>query len=258
MRKSILSFMLLIPLVLSGQSEGIALEEVEIRPDFFYGSNSLFIRGNDDGTFQYSILDMENNHDILSGKLKTLEPMNRTGRYMFYTPEGDPYASGFYSNNIPFRAWSFFDKDGAVIQSLNYSGAIQFLNNYGSVDLGGDSLTSLNKVPGYRKKDIKGLMSHLEENSVYPPFSLINHEQGRVLCQFVIDKSGKLVNLKILEGVNEDLDMEVIRLLSLLPPWKPLKIKGDPVHVVYTLPIRFTDPGFPSGDEKTESETDSL
>jgi TonB family protein len=257
MRKTILSFMLLIPVVLLGQTEGIALEEVEVIPDFVYGENSLFIKGNTDGTFRYSILDMENNHDILTGKLKTLEPMNRTGRYMFYTPDGDPYASGYYSNNIPFRSWSFFDKEGKVIQSLNYSGAIQFLNNFGSVDLGGDSITSLNKVPGYRKKDIKGLLSHMNENAVYPPFSLINNEQGKVLCQFVIDKSGKLVNLKLLEGENEDLDLEVIRLLSLAPPWKPLKIKGDPVNAVYTIPILFTIPGLPSIGEETETEPDS-
>ena len=257
MRKSILIFLLFIPLVLNGQAEGIAIEEVVILPEFVYGSNQLFIKGNSDSTFQYNFLDMVNNHTIMTGTLKTLEPMNRTGKYMFYTPVGDPYASGFYTNNIPFRSWSIFDKEGQVVKTLSYSGAIQFLNNFGSIDLGGDSITSLKKTPGSRKKDTKAFLDFIRENAVYPPFSLINSEQGRVVCQFVIDKSGKLINLRIIEGLNEDFDLEVIRLLSLAPPWKPLKVKGDPVNAVYTLPILFKFPDSALSDEGTEPEPDS-
>lgn len=257
MRNSILIFLLFIPLVLHGQAEGIAIEEVVILPEFVYGSNQVFIKGNSDSTFQYNFLDMVNNHTIMTGKLKTLEPMNRTGKYMFYTPDGDPYANGFYVNNIPFRSWSFFDKEGEVVKSLNYSGAIQFLNNFGSIELGGDSITSLKKTPGSRKKDTKVFLEFIQENAVYPPFSLINGEQGRVVCQFVIDKSGKLINLRIIEGVNEDFDLEVIRLLSLVPPWKPLKVKGDLVNVVYTLPILFKFPDSALSVEGTDPEPDS-
>ena len=256
MRKSIFFFMLIIPFVLQGQNEGIAIEEVVILPDFVYSTNQLFIKSNDDSTFQYNFLDMVNNHTIMTGKLKTLEPMNRTGKYMFYTPDGAPYASGFYSNNIPFRSWSLFDGEGQVVRSLNFSGAIQYLNNFGNVDLGDDYIESLKKSPGYRKKDIKNLLVFLEENAVYPPFSLINGEQGRILSQFVIDKSGKLINIKILEGLNEDFDLEVIRLLSLTPAWKPLKVKGDIVNAVYTLPFNFKLPDSPSSDEGTETEPD--
>lgn len=254
MRNSLLSFMLLIPLAMHGQTGGIAIEEVVIQPEFVYGPNQLFIQANDDATFQYNFLDMVNNHTLMTGKLKTLEPLHRVGKYMFYRPDGAPYASGFYANNIPFRAWSIFDGEGQVVKSLNYSAAIQFLNNYGSVDLEEDYIESLKKTPGYRNKDIRNLSGFIEENAVYPPFSLISGEQGRVLCQFVIDKSGKLINLKILEGLNEDFDLEVIRLLSLIPLWKPLKVKGEAVNVVYILPINFTLPDSPSKDEGTAAE----
>ena len=257
MRKSILIFLLFIPLVLNGQAEGIAIEEVVVLPEFIYGTNDLFIKGNNDSTFQYNFLDMENNHTIMTGKLKTLEPMNRTGKYMFNTPDGDPYVSGFYTNNIPFKSWSYFDKEGQVVKSLNYSGAIQFLNNYGSIDLGGDSITSLKKTPGSRKKDTKAFLDFIRENAVYPPFSQITSEQGKVVCQFVIDKSGKLINLIIIEGLNEDFDLEVIRLLSLTPIWKPLKVKGDLVNVVYTLPIHFKFPDSAVNAEGTEPAPDS-
>jgi len=72
---------------------------------------------------------------------------------------------------------------------------------------------------------------------------LINNEEGIVVCQFVIDKTGQLINARIVEGVNEDFDLEVLRILSLSPVWKPGKIKGgDPVNVMYRLAVQFKLP----------------
>ena len=131
MRKLIPVLLLFIPLILNGQKEGTTIEEVVIHSEYIYESNSLYIKGNDDSTFQYSILDMQNNHNILTGKLTSIDPMNRIGGYTFYTPEGKPHASGYYNSNIPFRSWSFFDSEGQVIKSLNYSYALQFLTTFG-------------------------------------------------------------------------------------------------------------------------------
>ena len=68
---------------------------------------------------------------------------------------------------------------------------------------------------------------------------MINYEEGKVVCQFVIDKTGQLINARIVEGLNEDFDLEVIRVLSLSPKWKPGINKGKPVNVMYTIPVRF-------------------
>ncbi len=239
MRKLIPILLLCIPFITNGQKEGTSIEEIVILSDYIYESNSLYIRGNDDSTFQYSILDMENNHTILTGKLTSIDPMNRIGRYTFNTPEGKPYASGYFNSNIPFRSWSFFDSDGQVIKSLNYSSTIQFLTAFGNVDIGENFVTSAKKAPAFGKKGMKDFLTFIRENAVYPPFSMINGEEGRVVCQFIIDKTGKLINAKIIEGINVDLDIEVIRILSLSPQWKPGKVKGKPVNVMFTLPIHF-------------------
>ncbi len=239
MRKLIPVFLLFIPFIAHGQKKGQSIEEVIILPEYTYESNSLYIKGKDDSTFQYSILDMENNHTILTGKLTSLDPLNRIGRYSFYTPGGAPYASGFYNSNIPYRAWSYFDENGQVIKSVNYTAAIQFLNTFGNVDIGDDFVTTAKKAPVFRKKGMNEFMNFIKENATYPPFSMINGEEGRIVCQFIIDKTGKLVNAKIIEAVNVDLDMEVIRILSLSPMWKPGKVKGKPVNVMFTLPVNF-------------------
>jgi len=243
MKKIIAIILLLLPLILCGQTAeqttDPSIEEVVILPEFTYGTNSVYIKANDDSTFQYSILDLDKNNTYMTGKVSSIEPLIRTGRYAFFTPEGIPFASGFYSNNIPYLAWSYFDKDGQVIASLNYSNAIQFIKTHGNIDIGDDFVLTAKKAPKFGKKGMKEFAAFIKENAVYPPFSLINNEEGRVLCQFVIDKTGQLINTRIVEGVNEDFDLEVFRLLSLSPLWKPGKINGEAVNVLYTIPIHF-------------------
>ena len=222
------------------QTEAPVTHEVKIVAKLSYGTHTLFIKANEDNTFQYNILDMDNNHTLMTGKVSTLEPLNRTGIYTFNTPGGEPYASGFYSNNIPFRAWKFMDENGQLSSTLNYSAAIQFLQNFGDVDIGEDYVFEAKKAPKFGRKGMDDFLKFLVENGVYPPFPMINQEEGTVICQFVIDKSGQLINARIVEGVNEDLDLEVLRILSLSPKWKPGKIKGgDPVNVMYKLAVHF-------------------
>lgn len=239
MKKLISLTLLLIPFLSQGQTDTLSTTEVVILPEFTYGTHSLFIKANEDNTFQYSILDMDNNKTLLTGDVKSLEPIVKTGEYTFNTPDGSPYASGFYSNNIPFRLWNYFDGQGQVSAALNYSAAIQFMKNYGDIDIGEDFVYQAKKEPKFGRKGIDGFVKFIMENAVYPPFPLINEEEGAVLCQFVIDKTGQVINVRIVEGVNEDFDLEVIRLLSISPLWKPGQIKGEPVNFMYQLSINF-------------------
>ena len=239
MRRLTSIILLLIPLLAHSQTEVASTKEVDIYPEFTYGPNSIFIKASKDAGFQYSILDADKTKTYLSGKVSSLEPMVRTGKYTFYTPGGEPYVSGFYSNNIPFRLWSYFDSEGQVVSSLNYSAAIQFMKNFGDIDLGEDFVQQAKKAPKFGKKGMKEFLIFIQENAIYPPFSLINNEEGRVVCQFIIDKTGQLINVRIIEGLNEDFDLEVIRVLSLSPKWKPGKDKGNPINFMYTIPIHF-------------------
>ena len=242
MRKLILIIFLFLPLFANSQTEGTSTGEVVIYPEFTYGASSIYIKASEDAGFQYSILDIDKNNTFLTGKVKSLEPLVKTGQYTFYTPLGKPYASGFYSNNIPFRLWSYFDSEGKVVASVNYSGAIQFMKNFGDIDIGEDYVLQAKKAPKFGKKGMKEFLSFIQENAIYPPFALINNMEGIAVCQFVIDKTGQLINARIVESLNEDFDLEVIRVLSLSPKWKPGIDNGNPVNVMYTVPIHFKLP----------------
>jgi len=62
---------------------------------------------------------------------------------------------------------------------------------------------------------------------------------GKVFVTFVINKNGEPVNFRIAKSVDPLLDREAIRVLQLMPNWKPGTQRGNPVSVEYTVPINF-------------------
>ena len=62
---------------------------------------------------------------------------------------------------------------------------------------------------------------------------------GRVYVQFKINGDGSVSDVSVLKGVHELLDNEVVRVVSQSPDWTPGYIKGEPVTVVYSMPVVF-------------------
>ncbi|MDC0029444.1 energy transducer TonB, partial [bacterium] len=63
---------------------------------------------------------------------------------------------------------------------------------------------------------------------------------GKVYISFIVDKQGSVTNVKIVRGVDKNLDAEALRVVSLLPKYKPGKQRGKAVRVMFTIPINFT------------------
>ncbi|MDR0547531.1 MAG: TonB family protein [Dysgonamonadaceae bacterium] len=73
----------------------------------------------------------------------------------------------------------------------------------------------------------------------YPASAFTQRIQGRVWCSFVVNKDGKIVDLKVERGVHIALDQETIRVLEQMPDWIPGAIRGQKVRVKVYLPIVF-------------------
>ena len=84
-----------------------------------------------------------------------------------------------------------------------------------------------------------GLLRYLQENIQYPPEAAKNNVQGRVILQFVVDKTGQVGEVKILRSVSEEIDAEAVRVVKSLPKFEPGRQDGKPVAVWYTLPVSF-------------------
>ena len=83
------------------------------------------------------------------------------------------------------------------------------------------------------------LYKYLASMIQYPVAAQQKGVQGRVVCQFIIDRNGKVTEPSIVRGVATELDAEAIRVILGMPSWKPGKQKGKTVNVKYTLPINF-------------------
>ncbi len=86
---------------------------------------------------------------------------------------------------------------------------------------------------------IQALMKFLSDNLKYPPAAMKNGIEGRVLVRFVVTQEGRIENAEIARAVNPDLEKEALRVVNHMPKWKPGKVEGKPVSVLYTLPVIF-------------------
>ena len=85
----------------------------------------------------------------------------------------------------------------------------------------------------------EAMRRYLARNIRYPLIAQENGIQGRVICQFVVNADGKIVDVQVVRGVEASLDAEAVRVIQSMPSWTPGKQGGKSVRVKYTLPIRF-------------------
>lgn len=80
----------------------------------------------------------------------------------------------------------------------------------------------------------------IKKNIKYPAEAKEKGIQGKVYVQFVVEKDGSITNVIVRRGTNSLLDAEAVRVVKLMPAWKPGSMRGKKVRVRYTLPISFT------------------
>ena len=59
------------------------------------------------------------------------------------------------------------------------------------------------------------------------------------MVDFIIEKDGRITDVKVSKGVSEELDAEAVRVVSASPKWKPGRINGNRVRSRLTIPIEF-------------------
>ena len=83
------------------------------------------------------------------------------------------------------------------------------------------------------------IMKYIAKNTKYPPIAKENNITGRVFVSFVVDKTGRVTQVKVLRGVDKYLDAEAVRVVQSMPKFKPGKQRGKTVSVQYSVPINF-------------------
>ena len=85
----------------------------------------------------------------------------------------------------------------------------------------------------------QAMMQFIAENLRYPAECADKGIQGRVILSFVIEKDGTVSSIEEMQSPDERLTAEAIRVVSLMPKWKPGKQRGVEVRVKFVMPFNF-------------------
>jgi protein TonB len=61
-----------------------------------------------------------------------------------------------------------------------------------------------------------------------------------VHIKFVVERDGSISDVNVIGEAYPDLDKEAVRVVKIMPKWKPGIKDGKAVRCYYILPIRFT------------------
>jgi len=86
----------------------------------------------------------------------------------------------------------------------------------------------------------KAFYRYISKNIAYDKDAQPKDMQGVVTVSIAIEKDGSITDVKIINGVSNIVDKEVVRVISASPQWKPGKQHGMPIKVRYTFKIQLT------------------
>lgn len=83
------------------------------------------------------------------------------------------------------------------------------------------------------------MFKFIQRNQKYPKDAWKAGIEGKVRVLFVVEKDGSISNARVTEPVHAALDAEAIRVILLMPKWKPAMVKDQPVRSQFSIPILF-------------------
>lgn len=93
-------------------------------------------------------------------------------------------------------------------------------------------------VPEFPGGD-EAMMKYIGTHVRYPEELKKVGAEGRVMVGFVVDKSGSIRDIKVMESSHPLFSAEAVRVVQSMPKWKPGTQGGKPVNVQYSLPVIF-------------------
>ena len=167
--------------------------------------------------------------------------MFTTGRYSEHNTEKDTQSILDYENMERELEYIY----NFTLALANYEGEMAFLPNQSpkksSKIEGVISYYDCDQLPTFlNSSDPRTFMDKwVYQYLKYPASAVRDGIQGRVMVEFVINKDGKVTDVKVVKSVSEELDAEAIKVVSASPKWKPGKVNGQKVSCSLTLPIEF-------------------
>ena len=82
-------------------------------------------------------------------------------------------------------------------------------------------------------------MTWLTKNLKYPASAKQQKIQGTVVVSFIVNKDGSVASTKVSISVDPLLDNEALRVMKMMPKWKPGMDKNKVCRTMIAVPIVF-------------------
>jgi TonB family protein len=115
--------------------------------------------------------------------------------------------------------------------------ATSITNSIPPIIVGGDEESDV--VQPEFNGGMEALVNFLSENLKYPEKAKADNVSGKVYVSFVISKSGKVKDAKVIRGVSTEIDNEALRVIKAMPDWTPGTKDGKKADIEMKLPINF-------------------
>lgn len=99
-------------------------------------------------------------------------------------------------------------------------------------------LRTVEKLPEF-PGGIVAFMKWLTRNLHYPLDAQQRRIEGKVVVSFIINKDGSIASPKIESSADPRLSREAMRVVRMMPPWKPGMEDGKPCRTLFAIPINF-------------------
>lgn len=188
---------------------------------------------------------LKNNQPQMVAACETLTPLVKNGKCTYYYENGIKSSEGNYINNKMEGIWINWDEDGkdSSITQCNADGTHKYIRIAKKQTVDGKYNVNypdevMPEYQGGEAKRVKFLQKHIK----FPEAERKAKISGVCYVSFIVEADGSISNVKILKGVTNGpgYDAEAIRVVQLMPKWKPGRQNGKAVRVQFNMPIRFT------------------
>jgi len=198
---------------------------------------------------------------------------SRTGLWKLYDRKtGTLLSEGNYSYGQPTGDWTDYHINGKLAETYTYNAGFregafvqydtlgQLINEgvYAADTILSETnpqlkppLTAPESMPYLKSCDGIGddlekyecstnnLLEYVYSNIKYPVKAREYGIQGQAIIQFVVEKDGTVSNVDPIVTLCQDIRDECVRVVESLPQWMPGTQNGEPVRVLFTIPISF-------------------
>jgi periplasmic protein TonB len=100
------------------------------------------------------------------------------------------------------------------------------------------NVSVLEKYPEF-PGGMEGFAKYLQKNLRYPMPAIEAGITGKVFVTFIVERDGRLTDIKVVRGLGYGCDQEAERVLKKSPVWSPGIQNNRAVRVQYTIPLMF-------------------